>query len=120
MRASRNLSQRDSPQSVCLPVVGLCSGICGRFRSAGVPPAVARASCPRGWRERDAPATADKMPELLSSRTTAFHQPFVVARVIHIEENAGVGDFHKLRGAAVFADDGIGGLIGVECQQLWK
>jgi hypothetical protein len=33
------------------------------FRSAGVSPAGAWASCPR-WRERDAPETAGKMPAL--------------------------------------------------------
>jgi len=44
-------------------------GNCGRRRSVGVPPAVARASCPRRGRERDAPTTAGKMPALLSSRS---------------------------------------------------
>ena len=50
----------------------------------------------------------------------AFYHPFVGRRVVHIEEDAGVRDFHKLRRAAVFADDRVGRFYGWECQQLRK
>ena len=52
--------------------------------------------------------------------TTTFDQSFVSRLVVHIEENAGIGDFHELRRVAVFADDRIGGIFGGERQQLRK
>ena len=42
----------------------------------------------------------------------AFTHAFVGRGVIYIEENAGVGDFHKLCRVTIFADDGVGGLFG--------
>ena len=48
--------------------------------------------------------------------TTTFDQSFVSRLVVHIEENAGIGDFHELRRVAVFTDDRVGGIFGRERQ----
>jgi hypothetical protein len=43
---------------------------------------------------------------------TAIFQSLVPLRFVHIDENATVGDFHKLGRIAIFADHGIGGFNG--------
>ena len=53
-------------------------------------------------------------------RLTTFDQSFVGRRVVHVDENAGIGDFHELRRVAVFTDDRVGGVFGGERQQLRK
>ncbi len=48
--------------------------------------------------------------------TTTFDQSSVGRLVVHIEENAGIGDFHELRRVAVLTDDRVGGIFGRERQ----